>query len=42
MYLNNHGIHTNLFAKISHVLFQVILQILKNQNEFTIGMNDLS
>jgi hypothetical protein len=40
-YLNNHWVHTNLFAKISHVLFEVILQILKDKNQFTIGMNDL-
>ena len=29
-YFNNHGIHAYLFAEITHILFEVILQILEN------------
>jgi hypothetical protein len=41
-YFNNHGFHTNFLVEVSHVFFQIILEVLKNQNKFAVGVNDFS
>jgi hypothetical protein len=40
--LDYHGIHTFLLAEIVHILLEVILQELKNQDQFSICVDDLA
>jgi len=39
---DNLWIHSNLFAKISHIFFKIIIEILENEDKFAIGMYDFS